>query len=179
MTEPLFFDTDCLSAFLWINNQSLLSQLYPGRVVIPAEVYTELSLPTIPHLKARIDAMVGSGDARIETIQSDTQEYSLYRKLVSNPDPGHLIIGTGEAAAITLAKERGGILASNNLRDISVYVAEFNLWHMTTGAILKEALAQGLISESDGNLLWQNMLRKRRRLGYASFTDYLQTNSKE
>ena len=27
LTEPLFFDTDCLSAFLWVNNQSLLPRI--------------------------------------------------------------------------------------------------------------------------------------------------------
>ena len=175
MTEPLFFDTDCLSAFLWINNQSLLAQLYPGRVIIPAQVYAELSIPSVPHLKQRIDVMISNGDARIETIQADTEEYRLYRKLVSKPDPGHVIIGSGEAAAIALAKEQGGILASNNLRDISVYVSEFNLQHMTTGDILKEALDRGLITETTGNQLWQNMLQKRRRLGYSSFSDYLKT----
>ena len=176
MTEPLFFDTDCLSAFLWINNQSLLAQLYPGRVIIPAQVYAELSIPSVPHLKQRIDVMISSGDARIETIQADTEEYRLYRKLVSKPDPGHVIIGNGEAAAIALAKEQGGILASNNLRDISVYVSEFSLQHMTTGDILKEALDRGLITEAIGNQLWQNMLQKRRRLGYQSFSDYLKAN---
>ena len=149
MTEPLFFDTDCLSAFLWINNQSLLAQLYPGRVIIPAQVYAELSIPSVPHLKQRIDVMISNGDARIETIQADTEE------------------------------EQGGILASNNLRDISVYVSEFNLQHMTTGDILKEALDRGLITETTGNQLWQNMLQKRRRLGYSSFSDYLKTKSIE
>ena len=173
MTEPLFFDTDCLSAFLWINNQSLLAQLYPGRVIIPAQVYAELSIPSVPHLKQRIDVMISSGDARIETIQADTEEYRLYRKLVSKPDPGHVIIGNGEAAAIALAKEQGGILASNNLRDVAAYVSEFGLQHMTTGDILKEALERGLITESIGNQLWQNMLQKRRRLGYQSFSEYL------
>lgn len=177
MTEPLFFDTDCLSAFLWINNQSLLAQLYPGRVIIPAQVYAELSIPSVPHLKQRIDVMISSGDARIETIQADTEEYRLYRKLVSKPDPGHVIIGSGEAAAIALAKEQGGILASNNLRDISVYMSEFSLQHMTTGDILKEALDRGLITESIGNQLWQNMLQKRRRLGYHSFSEYLKVNT--
>ena len=176
MIEPLFFDTDCLSAFLWINNQSLLAQLYPGRVIIPAQVYAELSIPSVPHLKQRIDTMINNGDTRIETIQADTEEYRLYRKLVSKPDPGHVIIGNGEAAAIALAKEQGGILASNNLRDISVYVSEFSLQHMTTGDILKEALDRGLITEAIGNQLWQNMLQKRRRLGYQSFSDYLKAN---
>lgn len=175
MIEPLFFDTDCLSAFLWINNQSLLAQLYPGRVIIPAQVYAELSIPSVPHLKQRIDVMISSGDARIETIQVDTEEYRLYRKLVTKPDPGHVIIGSGEAAAIALAKEQGGILASNNLRDISDYVSEFGLQHKTTGDILKEALDCGLITEAVGNQLWQNMLHKRRRLGYLSFTEFLST----
>lgn len=176
LTEPLFFDTDCLSAFLWVNNQSLLTQLYPGRIVIPAQVYAELSRPSIPHLKTRVDAMVNSGDAQIESIEVNTEEYALYRKLVSAPNPGHRIIGDGEASAIAMAKERKGILASNNLKDIAVYVEKFGLQHKTTGAILKDAMDKGLITESDGNQLWQSMLNKRRRLGYASFTDYLQAN---
>ena len=138
-----------------------------------------MSIPSVPHLKQRIIVMISNGDARIETIQADTEEYRLYRKLISNPDPGHVIIGSGEAAAIALAKEQGDILASNNLRDISVYVSEFNLQHMTTGDILKEALDRGLITETTGNQLWQNMLQKRRRLGYSSFSDYLKAKSIE
>ena len=176
LTDTMFFDTDCLSAFLWVNNQSLLAQLYPGKIMIPAEVYAELSIPSIPHLKNRVDAMLASGDAQIATIQSNTEEYRLYRKLVTNPDAGHAIIGNVEAAAITLVKERGGILASNNLKDVSVYVEEFDLKHMTTGEIMKEALKQGLITENEGNALWQSMLNKRRKLGYASFTEFLQSN---
>ena len=171
LTDPIFFDTDCLSAFLWVKNQSLLAQLYPGRVVIPGEVYAELSGPTVPHLKARIDAMINSNDARVESIVAGTQEYALYRRLVSKSDPNH--IGNGEAAAIAMAKERGGIIASNNLKDISRYVSEYGLLHMTTGQILKEALERGLITENVGNQLWQGMLNKRRKLGYASFSDFL------
>ncbi|MCR5383202.1 MAG: hypothetical protein K6E72_00985 [Saccharofermentans sp.] len=177
MTEPLFFDTDCLSAFLWINNQSLLAQLYPGRIIIPAQVYEELSIPSIPHLKNRIDSMINSGDASIKHILTNTEEYELYRKLSDSPDKGHVIIGSGEAAAIALAKQYDGILASNNLRDVSVYVSEFELHYKTTGDILKDALDSGLITESDGNQLWQDMLKKRRKLGYPTFSDFLKANS--
>lgn len=38
------------------------------------------------------------------------------------PYHGQKIIGKGEAAAITLAKNRKGILASNNLKDVEVYI---------------------------------------------------------
>lgn len=43
LTEALFFDTDCLSAFLWVGNESLLPQLYPGKIVIPKPVYRSMA----------------------------------------------------------------------------------------------------------------------------------------
>lgn len=176
MTEPIFFDTDCLSAFLWVNNQSLLALLYPGRIVIPDAVYEELSNPHISHLKAKVDAMISTNNARVESILAGTEEEALYRNLTANPSEGHVIIGRGEAAGIVLAKSQGGILASNNLRDISSYVSEFALKHITTGDILKEALIKGLITEDEGNQLWHDMLQKRRRLGYQTFSDFLAAN---
>lgn len=176
MTEPIFFDTDCLSAFLWVNNQSLLALLYPGRVVIPDAVYSELSNPHITHLKAKVDAMIHANNARVESIQTGSEEEMLYRQLTAKPSAGHVIIGRGEAAGIVLAKSQGGILASNNLSDISSYVSEFALQHITTGDILKEALIKGLITEGGGNQLWHDMLRKRRKLGYQTFSDFLAAN---
>lgn len=176
MTKPLFFDTDCLSAFLWVNNQSLLAQLYPGRIVIPNEVYVELSNPTIPHLKNRVDSLIKNKEAIIEDIQVDTEEYRLYRKMTYSRESGYKIIGSGEAASIALAKVRGGIVASNNLRDIKEYVSEYNLQYKTTGDIMKEALEKGLITETEGNKLWQDMLKKRRKLGYTTFSEFLHNN---
>lgn len=108
MTEPLFFDTDCISAFLWVDNESILSKLFPGRIIIPKEVYDELSHPGVNRvkgLKAQVDLMLQAGDAIIETITVGTEAYELYRKLTNHPDPGHKIIGRGEAASISLAKE--------------------------------------------------------------------------
>lgn len=140
MTKPLIFDTDCLSAFLWVNQQSLLVQLYPGQIVIPSEVLAELSFPGIAHLKARINLMIKNKDVKLASIQTGTEEYQLYRKMTAKPEPGHVIIGKGEAAAIALAKVQDGIVASNNLRDVTVYVSEMGLQLKTTGEILKDAL---------------------------------------
>jgi predicted nucleic acid-binding protein len=176
LTEPLFFDTDCISAFLWVDNESILSKLFPGRIIIPKEVYDELSHPGVNRvkgLKAQIDLMLQAGDAAIETIMVGTDTYNLYRKLTVSPDPGHKIIGCGEAASISLAKEKHGILASNNLRDISAYVTEYGLFHLTTGDIMKMALDAGYIDEAQGNIIWANMIARRRKLGYATFSDYL------
>lgn len=179
MTEPLFFDTDCLSAFLWVDNESILAKLYPERIVVPKQVYDELSHKGLNHikgLKSQVDAMVKSGEARIETIVVGTETYNLYSKMTTSPDSGHMIIGKGEAAALAMAKESDGIIASNNLRDITDYVSEYNLKHVTTGDIMKEALEAGYIDEAQGNKIWNDMLLRKRKLGYPSFTEYLKAN---
>ena len=178
-TEPLFFDTDCLSAFLWVDNESILAKLYPRRIVIPGRVYAELSHPGLNHIKAlraQTDALVQSGQAVVRSIITGTGTYALYYKLTQNPDAGHKVIGGGEAAAIAMAKDCGGIVASNNLRDILDYVREYDLKHVTTGDIMKSAMDSGIIDEAQGNTIWQNMLKRKRRLGYQSFSKFLEAS---
>jgi hypothetical protein len=41
-------------------------------------------------------------------------------------------IGSGEAAALVLARYNDGVIASNNFKDVSSYVQKFNLQHLTT-----------------------------------------------
>ena len=82
MTDDLFFDTDCLSAFLWINETNILHELYGGRIVLPEPVYQELSNPCIPHIKQRADIMINNKDIYVKTIDTDTAEYKLYAELV-------------------------------------------------------------------------------------------------
>jgi predicted nucleic acid-binding protein len=175
LTDSLFFDSDCISAFLWIGNENLLVRLYPGRIVIPKAVYDELSYPGIGHLKARIDALLSAGQAYIMTIDTGTEAYDLYYRLTVKREAGHVIIGKGEAASIALAKQNDGIVASNNLRDIASYITELRLKHITTGDILLSALEKGYITEAQGNTIWSAMLSRRRKLGAASFTAYIQS----
>ena len=175
MTNSLFFDDDGLSAFLWIGKENLLTMLYPGQVVIPRQVYVEFSAPTIPQLKSRIDVLLSNNQISIADIQVGTEIFDLYYQLAVEPKNGYKIIGKGEAAAIVLTKFYDGILASNNLSDITYYIKEFNLKHITTAEILNEAFERGYISEIDGNKLWSAMISRRRLLGYKSFSDYLLT----
>lgn len=178
MIDSLFFDSDCISAFLWVGKESLLTKLYPGRIVIPKPVYDELSNPGISHLKARVDSLLSSHQAQLESISTDTETYALYYQLTSNPQNGHIIIGKGEASSIAFANNFDGIVASNNLKDICTYVEEFGLRHITTGDILIEAMEKGYISEAQGNTIWASMLAKRRKLGATSFTNYIQSKQK-
>lgn len=178
MTNELFFDTDCLSAFLWINNINILHELYGGKIVLPEPVYQELSNPCIPHIKQRADMLISNNDAMVKRIEVDTEEYKLYSSLVRG-EKGKKGIGRGEAGGIALAKIYNGVLASNNYADISPYIKEYNLKHIDTGQILVEAMEKGLITESDGNIIWGQMLAKKRKLPAASFSEYLTNQSDE
>ena len=160
MTDSLFFDADCICAFLWINEESLLEKMYSGKIVIPKEVYNEIDRPTIPHLKARIDQLIANGSAIVMSMDINSEEYSLYRELTTFS--GNKLIGSGEAASISLAKKHNGVLGSNNLRDVAYYVNKYSLKHVTTGDILVEAFQKGLITEQEGNTIWANMLKKKR-----------------
>ena len=179
MTDLVFFDTDCISSFLWVDHENILIKLFPKRIILPKQVYDELSYPNVNRikgLKSQVDKMIKHNDALINTIEVGTKTYNLYLKLTTQPDSYHKIIGKGEASAIALAKENQGILASNNLKDITFYVKEYKLKHLTTGYILKMAKDTGFITEPQGNIIWSNMLARKRKLGYQSFSDYLVAN---
>lgn len=130
-------------------------------------------LPSIPHIKRKVNELCLNGDVSTKEILLNTEEYKLYCELAISPPKGEKIIGKGEAAAIALAKIYNGIIASNNLKDISKYIDKYNLDHITSGDILVETLNKGYIDEVSGNQIWKNMIRKRRMLPTATFTDYL------
>ena len=38
------------------------------------------------------------------------------------------------------------------------------------------ALKEGYINEDQGNIIWANMILKRRKLGYLTFSDYIKNH---
>lgn len=76
MTDSLFFNNDCLSAFLWVGNENLLVKLYPGQVRIPKQVYNELSAPEVAHLKAKVDILLANKQVSLTEIAVGT-EYTI------------------------------------------------------------------------------------------------------
>jgi predicted nucleic acid-binding protein len=102
MTSKLFFDTDCISSFLWVKKESILFKLYPRRIVLPQEVFVELSNPSITHIKRKVSELCLNGDITTKEILTDTDEYILFYELAISPPKGERRIGKGEAAAIAL-----------------------------------------------------------------------------
>ena len=81
MTEKYFFDTDCLSAFLWVREESVLAKLYSGRIILPAQVYNELK--KVPHEPFQVyTELIRSGiaDRKTATVQSTRLESINYEE---------------------------------------------------------------------------------------------------
>ncbi len=173
MTKPIFFDTDSISAFFWVNREDLLLTLYPGRIILPKEVYKELTNPRIPHIASRVKELYHSGKIKVRETLVGSDEYDLYYKLAHRPQQGERKIGRGEASALAMADAYKGIVASNNIKDILPYIRRYDLDHLTTGWILKEAYDKDLITEEEGNTIWAKMKDKKRQLPSETFTGFL------
>ena len=173
MTDRLFFDTDCLSSFLWVGREDIVLLNYSDRIVIPQFVYEEFCRPCVQHLRHKLDNMLNMKAVLKMEIENDSVEGKLFRKLTKNPEQDRAVIGKGEASALVLAKSNGGICASNNLRDVKQYAEEFGIPIMTTADILTEAFSTSYITLEEGDNIWKAMVYKGRRLPAGSFGDYL------
>lgn len=170
--KEIFYDTDCLSCFISINDVTILKKLFE-KVIIPQEAYDEFS--RIPRLKSRVDDLINDNFIEVISFEINSPVYQLFAKLRR----GYLFdkeMGKGEAAAVALAIENDGILASNNTRDVVKVVEKYELTWIKTGDILVKAYNCNILSESEGNQLWKKMLNQKRYLTEPTFTDYLKNN---
>lgn len=148
MIENLFFDTDCLSSFLWVGREDIILKQYKGRIVIPQFVYEEFCRPAVGFLKLKLDHMLLAKLIMKKEIISGTDEAKLFLEMTKRPKNGRPIIGKGEASALVLAKSAKGIIASNNLRDVKLYTELFDLKLLTTADILVKALANCILTRT-------------------------------
>ena len=170
MKKCTFYDTDCLSCFITINDTLILEELF-DKIYLPFEVYDEFDNPNIQILKERIDKLIERGFVEILDFNTESEDYDLFIKLTSDyyiDKP----IGKGEASAIIFAKKYNGIIASNNTKDVMPYVEKYKLERISTGDILMMALEKGIITEDYGNKMWSKMLKHNRWLNANNFTSY-------
>jgi len=174
LTKKMFIDSDFISSFLWVGEQNLIKLVYPDYdIYIPKQVHDEITKPykALQIIQTNLSTMISDGSANIaDDFEIDTPEGSLYLKLTTSGDKFHSI-GPGEAAAIVLAKFSNGILASNNLRDVSFYVKKYNVEHITTEKLLLKAYDEGMINEAQGNSIWQKMIAAKLLLPFQTFTE--------
>lgn len=169
MSGDVFYDTDCLSCFVSIDDVSILRSLFK-KIIIPYDVYIEFSRIFI--LKERVDRLVDEGFIEVADFDIDSKTYEFFTKLRNGKLTGRKI-GNGEAAAIALAVENNGILASNNTKDVIEAVEIYNLTRIKTGDILVKAFNQGIINKRQGDEIWKKMINQNRFLTEKTFSKYL------
>ena len=169
--EIVFFDSDCLSSFLWAHRTNILVDLFGGRMVLPRVVYDEMS--SLSWMKREIDILTMNNIIEVRDICVGTKEFDTYIQLIKEPEDGFKVIGGGEAAALSFVICGQGILASNNYKDIGQYIRRYGLKNLPTSEIMYMALEKKLISEDEGNKIWKRMRSKNRILPEETFSDYL------
>ena len=83
MTDLIYFDTDCLSSFLWVSREYLLIRLYKGKIILSQQVYREITI--VPQLKVKVDKFIDSNEFTRCDFQIDSSEAVLYMQLTKHP----------------------------------------------------------------------------------------------
>ena len=128
LIDSIFFDTDCISAFLWVKNESLLETMYSGKIVIPKEVYDELNKPSILHLKHRIDQLISRGSAKIMTALAKriVKKFKMDTLRVMEEEPERLaeVKGVSEKLARSISEQ---IQEKKSMRDAMIFLQKFGI----------------------------------------------------
>lgn len=172
--SKFYFDSDCLSAFLVVQKLSIPVMLYKGNVYIPRIVYNEVTDSRNCGYEDQLSRYINKGLIKLIDFEPYDDVGKLYYQLVQNPEDGFKAIGRGEAAAIALAKNNKGILASNNLNDVSQYVKKYSLDHVTTGMIIYQAVQDEVITEEEAETMWDEMVNNWCKLGAKTYKEYVE-----
>ena len=172
MDKPVFYDTDCLECFLFVDAGYILEELF-SKIIVPEQVYNELMLISTPYVVKENFKKLKKGFVEIREIQLMSQEYSVYNLIKKGfwSQTGK-VCGEGESAAMALAHLNRGIVASNNLSDVEEYVESLEIELVTSSMILSKAVEMDVISEDVANGLWSEMMDKGIHLPGSSFSQY-------
>ena len=172
MNKPIFYDTDCLECFLFVDAAYILENLF-SKIIIPEQVHNEIMhYKTTPIVKKN-DEKLKEDFVEIKEISFASPEYTAYKSIEKGfwSETGK-VCGPGESAAIALAHLNNGIVASNNLSDVEEYVGSLDIALITSSMILSKAAKEKIISKEEANKLWNEMLKKGIELPEDSFSDY-------
>lgn len=171
---PIVFDNDCISSFSWINRLDIVNKLFPKQVIIPEIVYRELfKLKSTKYsfVFLNIEHEINATNFILKDIGVLDRYLSEYLQLISMNNPKR--IGKGEAAALVIAKSLNGTLASNNLSDVIPRIKDNVPPLIYTEHILYYSWEEKIITAEEGELIWQSMKAKKRKLPNCSFAEII------
>ena len=172
LNKPVFYDTDCLECFLFVDAGHILEKLFT-KIVIPEQVYMELMDNNTPPIVKTNFNKLKDGFVETREIPFMSQEYTTYNLIKKGfwSQTGKCC-GDGESAAMALAHLNNGIVASNNLSDVEEYIGSLDIELITSSMILSKAVEKNIVSENTANILWKGMVDEDIYLPRDSFMDY-------
>ena len=172
MNTQVFYDTDCLECFLFVDAGYILEELF-SKIIIPEQVYNELMDNNTPSIVKTNFNKLKDGFVETREIQFASPEYTAYKAIEKGLwSKTGKICGSGESAAMALAHLNDGIVASNNLSDVEEYIGSLDIELITSSMILSKAFEKDIVSETTANSLWKGMLNEGINLPKGSFSDY-------
>lgn len=172
LNKPVFYDTDCLECFLFVDAGHILEELF-SKIIIPEQVYSEIMAENTPAIVKKNFKNLKNRFVEIKEISFLSQEYTTYNLIKKGLwSKTGKICGSGESAAITLAHLNNGLVASNNLSDVEEYIESLDIKLITSSMILSKAVERDIISKESADDLWKGMINKGIKLPKESFSDY-------
>lgn len=172
LNKPVFYDTDCLECFLFVDAGNILEELF-SKIIIPEQVYSEIMAENTPAIVKKNFKNLKNRFVEIKEISFLSQEYTTYNLIKKGLwSKTGKICGSGESAAITLAHLNNGLVASNNLSDVEEYIESLDIELITSSMILSKAVERDIISKENADDLWKGMINKGIKLPKESFSDY-------
>lgn len=172
LNKPVFYDTDCLECFLFVDAGHILEELF-SKIIIPEQVYSEIMAENTPAIVKKNFKNLKNRFVEIKEISFLSQEYTTYNLIKKGLwSKTGKICGSGESAAITLAHLNNGLVASNNLSDVEEYIESLDIELITSSMILSKAVERDIISKERADDLWKGMINKGIKLPKESFSDY-------
>lgn len=168
----VFYDSDCLSCFLAVRECGILQKLFT-KIIVPVVVEHEILDDGTPqHIKDNFNKLVNLEFVEVRQMEVGSSEHELFNDIKRDYE----FMGDGEAAVIALTRENGGVIASNNLRDVKDYVEDYDLNLITTAFILALAYEKCIKTKEELDNIWQDMINNGRKRSLPrnvnSFTQY-------
>lgn len=156
----VFYDSDCLSCFLAVRECGILQKLF-SEIIVPGVVAHEILKKGTPqHIKDNFNDLVKLDFVEVRGMEVGSSEHELFNDIKRDYE----FMGDGEAAVIALTQENGGVIASNNLRDVKDYVEDYDLNLITTAFILAIAYENHLKTKEELDKIWKDMINNGRKI---------------
>ncbi len=164
---PILLDTDFVSSFACVDRLDIIEGSYSRRMIVLEEVAEELK--RVRYLDDRVCFSIMHGHIRRVQMMAGSAEALEYARLCES-----YRYGSGEAACMAYAHCCGGIVASNNLRDVRRYCNERKIQLLTTADVLVHVYDEERLDLAQIDSIWRRMVEKRNRLPAAAFAEYLE-----